>query len=211
MKKYLLIEGADKAGRWSEKLFDNKAEAIEAAKKDWRSLTAADQGSYLKDAAPWFEVDEIEITEDQLAEYESAEGELIITECIVATVWDALAEYKVVYGYELFTGGEAVDYVKGVASAEEAAEAIYNGLDDADCYNMVFLVSTEGAEAEKFCFKTTDIWVANRETGDLIERVPSVTAGLALIERYEENDKHEGIYEPGFYAVVRAEDREEIA
>lgn len=55
------------------------------------------------------------------------------------------------------------------------------------------------------------LWVANKETGDLIEQVPSVPAGLALIERYEENDKHEGIYEPDFYAVVRAEDREEMA
>lgn len=120
-------------------------------------------------------------------------------------------EHRVEFGYEPFTGGEEVEYVKGVLSAEEAAEAVYNGLDDADGYNMIFLVSTEYTDAEKFFFKSAELWVANRETGDLIEQVPSVSAGLALIERYEENDKHEGIYEPGFYAVVRAEDREELA
>ena len=195
MKKYLFLEGTDKGGRFSETLFNDKAEAIAYATKEWRTMCSADQDSYLNDAAPSFRIDEIEITPQQLAAYGADEEDFTLEE----------------FGYEPFTGGEEVEYVKGVLSAEEAAEVIYNGLDDADGYNMIFLVSTEYTDAEKFFFKSAELWVANRETGDLIEQVPSVSAGLALIERYEENDKHEGIYEPDFYAVVRAEDREELA
>lgn len=211
MKKYLFLEGTDKGGRFSEKLFNDKAEAIAYATKEWRTMCSADQDSYLNDAAPSFRIDEIEITPQQLAAYEADEEDFTLEELATDTIWDALTEYRVEFGYEPFTGGEEVEYVKGVLSAEEAAEAVYNGLDDADGYNMIFLVSTEYTDAEKFFFKSAELWVANRETGDLIEQVPSVSAGLALIERYEEDDKHEGIYEPDFYAVVRAEDREELA
>lgn len=210
-KKYLFIEGTDKGGRWSEKLYGDKAEAVEAAKNEWNNLAYADKKGYLNDAAPSFRVDELEMTAEQLAAVEADEEDFVLGELAVDTVWDALAEYKVVFGYEPFTGGEAVEYVRGVASAEEAAEEVYNGLDDADGYNMIFLVSSEYTETEKFFFKTAELWVANRETGDLIEQVASVQAGLDLIDRYEEDDRHEGIYEPNFYAVVRADDREEIA
>lgn len=211
MKRYLFIERTDKGGRGSEKLFADKAEAVAYATKEWHTMCSADQESYLNDAAPSFRIDEIEITAEQLAAYKADEEDFTLEELATDTVWNALAEYRVVCGYEPFTGGEAVAYVKGVTSAEEAAEAIYNGLDDADCYNLVLLVSTEETEAERFCFKSAELWVANRETGDLIERVASVPAGLDLIDRFERTDKEDGIYEPDFYAVVRADDREEVA
>lgn len=211
MKKYLFLEGTYRDGRGSERLFNDKAKAIAYATKEWRAMCSADQESYLNDAAPSFRVDEIEMTPEQFAAYEADEQDFTLEELATDTVWDALTEYRVEFGYEPFTGGEEVEYVKGVLSAEEAAEAIYNGLDDADGYNMIFRVSTEHTEPEKFFFKSAELWVANRETGDLIEQVPSVPAGLALIERYEDNDRHEGIYEPDFYAIVRADDRVEIA
>lgn len=59
--------------------------------------------------------------------------------------------------------------------------------------------------------KKYEIWTADREAGNLIEKVVSVEAGLALIAEYEAHDKEEGIYQPNFYAVVRGDTREELA
>lgn len=44
-------------------------------------------------------------------------------------------------------------------------------------------------------------YVCCRENGDKIELVDSIGEGLALIEKYEESDKVEGIYEENFYEV----------
>lgn len=45
-------------------------------------------------------------------------------------------------------------------------------------------------------------YVANHETGDLIEEVNSVEEGNKLIAEYEEEDKKEGAYEPDFYCIM---------
>ena len=46
------------------------------------------------------------------------------------------------------------------------------------------------------------LYTADRETGTFIEQVASVEEGKALIEKYEQDDKSEGIYEEDFYAIV---------
>ncbi len=46
------------------------------------------------------------------------------------------------------------------------------------------------------------LYVADRETGTLIDEVKSIEEGLKLIEQYEEEDKKEGTYEAGFYEIV---------
>lgn len=45
-------------------------------------------------------------------------------------------------------------------------------------------------------------YVANHETGDMIEEVNSIEEGEALIKQYEESDKAEGIYEEDFYTIM---------
>lgn len=46
------------------------------------------------------------------------------------------------------------------------------------------------------------IYTAARETGDIIDEVASVEEGLALIAKYEEDDKKNGVYEEDFYDLV---------
>ena len=46
------------------------------------------------------------------------------------------------------------------------------------------------------------MYVANRETGTIIEEVKSVKEGEKLIEKYENKDKKENIYEENFYDIV---------
>jgi hypothetical protein len=46
------------------------------------------------------------------------------------------------------------------------------------------------------------LYTAVRETGDLIEKVNSITHGRELIEQYEEDDRRNGDYEPDFYDIV---------
>ena len=45
-------------------------------------------------------------------------------------------------------------------------------------------------------------YVADRETGTLIEEVKSIKEGKKLIAEFEEADKEENIYQPNFYDVV---------
>lgn len=49
------------------------------------------------------------------------------------------------------------------------------------------------------------LYVADRETGTFIDEVRTIDDGLLKIKEYEENDKSEGVYEPGFYDVVDEE------
>ena len=62
----------------------------------------------------------------------------------------------------------------------------------------IYRKQTKGEQIMKY-------YVANHETGDLIEEVASVEEGNKLIAEYEESDKKEGIYEPDFYCVVEIE------
>ena len=55
-----------------------------------------------------------------------------------------------------------------------------------------------------------DIWVAEREAGNLITKVESIEEGLRVIEEYEYIDKKEGTYKPNFYSVVRSDTREDL-
>lgn len=46
-----------------------------------------------------------------------------------------------------------------------------------------------------------ELWVADRESGNLIERVYSIGEGIDLIYEYEEQDKEDGVYVEDFYEV----------
>ena len=52
------------------------------------------------------------------------------------------------------------------------------------------------------------IIIRDREAGNIIEIVESVEAGKKLIEKYEEMDKRDGIFEKNFYEVAEVEDSE---
>lgn len=200
MKKYVFISYADKAGMGAEKLFDSKEEAVKYVKAEWFHLCEADKKAYKKDPAGTFRVDEIEISEAQLAAYEADEEDFTLEELGTAVIYDAAVPYTVTYGYEPFTGGEAMDEV-WAESAKEAAEAIHNGLDPLDAVNMVYMVN-----GERFQFVTKTLYTACRETGDKIEPVDSVQEGLDLIEKYEETDINEGTYTPDFYSVIEIDE-----
>ena len=49
------------------------------------------------------------------------------------------------------------------------------------------------------------IYVADKETGTVIEEVGTVEEGKKLIQQYEEKDKIDGVYEADFYDVVDEE------
>ena len=46
------------------------------------------------------------------------------------------------------------------------------------------------------------MYTADRETGTFIDPVETIEEGLAMIDKYEEQDKEDGNYEPDFYDVV---------
>lgn len=50
--------------------------------------------------------------------------------------------------------------------------------------------------------KMKELYTADKETGTFIDKVSSVEEGLKLIEKYEESDKADGVYEEDFYDVV---------
>ncbi len=52
------------------------------------------------------------------------------------------------------------------------------------------------------------IVVRDREAGNIIEIAQNIEAGQKLIEKYEEMDKRDGIYEENFYEVAEVEDSE---
>lgn len=47
-----------------------------------------------------------------------------------------------------------------------------------------------------------EIYVADRETGTLIEECASIEDAKRLIVEYEEQDKADCVYEPDFYDIV---------
>lgn len=49
------------------------------------------------------------------------------------------------------------------------------------------------------------MYTADKETGTFIDEVKSIEEGLNLIEKYESDDKAEGIYKENFYDVVDEE------
>lgn len=69
MKKYVFEEYRDKAGIGSERIFDGKEEAVDYALTEWKKLFDSDKKSYLNDANGVFHVFEIEITPEQLKDY----------------------------------------------------------------------------------------------------------------------------------------------
>lgn len=44
--------------------------------------------------------------------------------------------------------------------------------------------------------------VRDKEAGNIIEKIETTEEGLALIKRYEDDDKANDTYEPDFYEVV---------
>ena len=46
------------------------------------------------------------------------------------------------------------------------------------------------------------LWVANRETGALIDQVENIAEGLEIIRQHEESDREEGTYAPDSYDIV---------
>ena len=48
----------------------------------------------------------------------------------------------------------------------------------------------------------TKLYVAASESYDRIEQVSSIEEGKKLIEKYEKDDKKEGVYEDNFYTII---------
>lgn len=80
MKKYVFDECIGDVG--SEKVFDTESEAVEFAKRIWDGLSDSKKERYLKNDMfiPFnvFRVYEIEISDEQLKEYEAGELGLVI-------------------------------------------------------------------------------------------------------------------------------------
>ena len=60
MKKYIFEEYRDKAGTGTQKVFNNRSEAITKALNDWQALNYHDKQSYIDDPAGMFRVYEQE-------------------------------------------------------------------------------------------------------------------------------------------------------
>ena len=80
MKKYVFHEYRDKWGLGSEKVFDNEKEAVKYANDEWNKLFDSGKKSYLNDDCGEFRVYEIEITAEQLEQYNNGELDLPLTE-----------------------------------------------------------------------------------------------------------------------------------
>ena len=90
MKKYVFEEYRDAKGVGSKKLFDNKEDAIKFAKNEWNNLFESDKESYRKDSFSCFRAFEIEITSEQLAEYEDGWLDIPLSELETEELYDAL-------------------------------------------------------------------------------------------------------------------------
>lgn len=66
--------------------------------------------------------------------------------------------------------------------------------------NMVYV-----GEYELEVPENKKIFVACRDTGELIREVSSIEEAQKCIEEYEKNDKRDGIYEPNYYDIVNEE------
>lgn len=91
MKKYVFEEYRSKRGIGSEELFDTEIEAIECVEGEWNHLSRYDQKSYLNDPEAWFWVYEIEITPEQLREYEDNELDVPLRELWTKDIVDMIA------------------------------------------------------------------------------------------------------------------------
>lgn len=81
MKKYVFEEYRDKGGIGSQKIFDGKDEAVKYAAKEWdENLTTSEKKSYFNDCCGCFYVYEIEITPEQLEEYNEGYLEISLSE-----------------------------------------------------------------------------------------------------------------------------------
>lgn len=82
------------------------------------------------------------------------------------------------------------------------------GLSNVLCCDPESLIETEELIETTKEFKWTEgitstkYYVANHETGDVIEDVSSIEEGEELIRQYEEEDKADGTYERDFYTVM---------
>lgn len=90
MKKYVFSEYRDKAGTGSDKVFDTKREAVTYAAEKWNTMTNGDRKSYLQDPCGTFNVFEIEITQEQIENWEYLDVQY--QDLWTADVWDALVE-----------------------------------------------------------------------------------------------------------------------
>lgn len=61
------------------------------------------------------------------------------------------------------------------------------------------LINTE-IEKEKTTMKK--FYIANRETGTIINYATSFKQALLLLKEYEDDDKNEGIFEENFYDIL---------
>ena len=91
MKKYVYEEYADRYGTGDEKIFDKKEDAVSYAKEEWDKLTYSEKKTYKKDTCESFKVYEIELSQEQLDEYNDGELEIALSELWIADIFDALA------------------------------------------------------------------------------------------------------------------------
>ena len=69
LKQYVFEEYRDSWGIGREMILDTEEQAIKYAKQEWEKLSEDDKNSYKNDVCGTFRVYEIEISEDQLEEY----------------------------------------------------------------------------------------------------------------------------------------------
>lgn len=99
MKKYIFEEYRDKAGIGSEKVFDEKKDAVKYALNEWKNLFDSDKKSYLNDPNGKFSVYEIEITPEQLEEYNDGDLDIALSELATASAFpfDVFRDEKEAY------------------------------------------------------------------------------------------------------------------
>ena len=85
MKKYVFEEYSDRKGIGTLKMFDSKKEAVEYAKESWNRLVKSD-----KEKIDKYHVYEVEMTDEQLADYENGTEEFIFDDLWTADVWDVM-------------------------------------------------------------------------------------------------------------------------
>lgn len=118
MKKYVFEQYSDRLGWGEVELFDSKEEAVRYADREWNHLTKSD-----RERRTMFFVYEVEITDEQLQEFEEGDG-LPISEYWTADVRDFInpeKRYDVYYHtHEAFnTSAEPFDMLE-----DEIIEAI---------------------------------------------------------------------------------------
>lgn len=92
MIKYVFEEYRDKMGTGSEKLFDSEQAAVDYAKDAWLGMVKYDRDSYKKDSAGMFNVYAVEITDEQVEQYNNGELEISFAELWTADICNFLEE-----------------------------------------------------------------------------------------------------------------------